>query len=109
VIVEQHGQLLFGLRWETTLSDALSEREGLARIDKANAFVEYRFDVSSKVGFATRVKKIKGVYSAAAVFASTAGADTAVFIHDFPGGRTGLIIVKGFLPTTDVVIADQKQ
>lgn len=99
----EYSHLVFGLRWETTLSDDPKEREDSARVDKANVYVEYRFDNSTNIGFG-RVKKAKNLASGAAVFAAKVNTENAIFIHSLPDEQVCLVVLQGFMPTLDSVV-----
>lgn len=101
--MHEYSHLVFGLRWETTLSDDPKEREASARVDKSNVYVEYSFANSTNIGFG-RVKKAKNLASGAAVFANKANSENAVFIHSLPDGQACLVVLQGFLPTLDSVL-----
>ncbi|MDO8336494.1 MAG: type 4b pilus protein PilO2 [Candidatus Saccharibacteria bacterium] len=101
--METYENLCFGLRWETALSDDKVERESLARGDDSNAYVDYTFDATTNLGFC-QVKNVKGLVSAAAVFANYAKSENAIFAHSM-GDKIALIVVQKYIPSQDDLLS----
>ena len=92
--------LVFGLVWETAISDTQSELVKLAKEVKANSFTEVSYDHGKKYGFAS-LKKVGELSAAAAVFVSvlTEEADSeGIFIHDLAPDKTCFIAIANHLP-----------
>lgn len=105
--------VVFGMRWQTAINDSEEEIKSGAKIDHANVYADVNFDGDTQLGFITKTKSIKDLFSsaadkqmfsAAAAFAKEVSNGNAIFVHEIDAEQTSIIVIKNFLPVFDDIV-----